>query len=209
MKKHCFLCILTTLLFIGCKSREDKAVEVIKTELFKTLDDYSSYEPIETKIDSSFTSIYNDSRISDWGARFGNLLTSMDEYYAQLKEAESYMQIWRGIPTPLGRSEYTKANKKYHNIREEGQGVLKTMGELSDSIKARKKIVPINKFRGWSVHHKFRSKNKEGNFVIFDHIYILDKEMKNIIDEYDVQDIDQMKPRVIIDMALRYDSNDI
>lgn len=45
-----------TAIFIlsGCKSKEEKALEIIKNEMFKTLYDFESYQPIETKIDSAF-----------------------------------------------------------------------------------------------------------------------------------------------------------
>jgi len=47
--------LLSLLLFTGCMSREkrfyrDKALEIIKIDLVNTLDDYDSYEPIETTI---------------------------------------------------------------------------------------------------------------------------------------------------------------
>lgn len=45
-----------TAIFIlsGCKSKEEKALEIIKNEMFKTLYDFESYQPIETKVDSAF-----------------------------------------------------------------------------------------------------------------------------------------------------------
>lgn len=59
MKKILFLATVV-LVMTGCKSREEKAAELIKQEMFKTLYDFESYEPIEIKIDSAFTSIYTD-----------------------------------------------------------------------------------------------------------------------------------------------------
>lgn len=204
MIKSCYLFIVIAILFTACKSKEDKAQEVIKTELFKTLDDYSSYEPIETKVDSFFTSIYDDPRISDWGAMFGIMLRNAEKSSEQLKSAEVDMKIWQGSSSLFGLNKYADAHREYNRIKEEGQSFLKIMGELSDSIKVKKGTLSIHEFIGWKVNHKFRSKNKEGNFVISDQIYIFDKEMKEIIDEYDLQDNDQMKSRVLIDIALNY-----
>lgn len=116
------------------------------------------------------------------------------------------MQIWKGSSSLFGLNKYTDAHREYNRMLKEGQDVLKTMSELSDSIKAKKEILSIPEFNGWRVHHKFRSKNKEGNFVISDQIYVFDKEMKNIVYEYNMQDIEPMKLKVVIDMALRYDS---
>ena len=44
-------------MLVGCQSREEKAAELIKQEMFKTLYDFESYEPIETKIDLSLIHI--------------------------------------------------------------------------------------------------------------------------------------------------------
>lgn len=204
MIKYYYLFMLITLTFTACKSKEDKAQEVIKAELFKALDDYSSYEPIETKVDSFFTSIYDDPRISDWGTMFGIMLRNAEESSELLKRAEVDKKIWQGSSTLFGLNKYTDAHRECNRIKEEGQSFFKIMGDLSDSIKARKEELILNEFIGWKVNHKFRSKNKDGNFVISDHVYIFDKEIKNIVDEYDQQDIDQAKSKVLIDMALRY-----
>ena len=56
-----FLALLLCLSFTQCKSKEDKANELIKDYMFKNLYDFDSYQPIETKIDSAFHTIYNDS----------------------------------------------------------------------------------------------------------------------------------------------------
>ena len=55
------------LLLCSCQSREEKVAELIKQEMFKTLYDFESYEPIETKIDSAFTSISQILFLNDMG----------------------------------------------------------------------------------------------------------------------------------------------
>ena len=42
------------------QTEKKKPQNLIKQEMFKTLYDFESYEPIEIKIDSAFTSIYTD-----------------------------------------------------------------------------------------------------------------------------------------------------
>lgn len=63
MKKIIFITLSAIFVLSGCKSKEDKALEVIKNQMFQTLYDFESYQPIETKIDSAFLSIYTDSAI--------------------------------------------------------------------------------------------------------------------------------------------------
>ena len=64
MKTLLFIVASATILLSGCKSKEEKANELIKDDMFKVLYDFASYEPIETNIDSAFTSVYTDSIIT-------------------------------------------------------------------------------------------------------------------------------------------------
>ena len=66
MKKVLFL-LVAIIALVGCKSKEEKAAEMIKKELFKTLYDFDSYQPIETKVDSAFYSAYTDSMVLKHG----------------------------------------------------------------------------------------------------------------------------------------------
>ncbi len=63
MKAKVLPIILIAVIFTACQSKEEKLNKLIKDDLFKTLYDFESYEPIETIIDSAFTSIYRDSTI--------------------------------------------------------------------------------------------------------------------------------------------------
>lgn len=63
MKK--ILHILPILLIItGCVNKKEKMVYLVEENLFKSLYNYSSYESIETFVDSAFTSIYFDALIA-------------------------------------------------------------------------------------------------------------------------------------------------
>ena len=60
-KTHLILLLLALpLAFTSCKSNEDKANELVKNELSKTLYDFESYEPIETKVSEAYETAYND-----------------------------------------------------------------------------------------------------------------------------------------------------
>ena len=59
MKKILFLFLFMPLL-ISCKSNEDKINDLIREQMFQTLYDYQSYEPIETHITETLYSPEND-----------------------------------------------------------------------------------------------------------------------------------------------------
>ena len=60
MTKCTLILSLFPMLFSCSPSREEKAAEIAKSEMIKILYNAGSYEPIETQIDSAFTSIYTD-----------------------------------------------------------------------------------------------------------------------------------------------------
>ena len=45
MKTLLFIVVSATMLLSGCKSKEEKANELIKDDMFKVLYDFASYEP--------------------------------------------------------------------------------------------------------------------------------------------------------------------
>lgn len=51
MKKFVLLLSLAALILVSCESNEDKVNKLIRAELFKSLYDFHSYEPISTMID--------------------------------------------------------------------------------------------------------------------------------------------------------------
>lgn len=53
-----------TVSFVSCKSHEEKIQDLIREQMFQTLYDYKSYEPIETiNIQEEFHTLQNDSGI--------------------------------------------------------------------------------------------------------------------------------------------------
>ena len=113
MRKILFI-LLPTFLLVGCKSREEKVAELIKQEMFKTLYDFESYEPVETKIDSAFTSIYTDSVIKSYAYIARSFLDDVQEGLDKVKDAQRTAEIWRDSYSSYGRGKYEEA---YNEMR--------------------------------------------------------------------------------------------
>lgn len=60
MKQIYFVLIISPLLFSCTQTKEEKAAEIAKSEMIKILYNVDSYEPIETQVDSAYTSVYTD-----------------------------------------------------------------------------------------------------------------------------------------------------
>ena len=117
MRKILFLMIFA-LIMAGCKSREEKVAEVIKQEMFKTLYDFESYEPIETKIDSAFTSIYTDTLALLYANEVSEMFNELDDAKMEYESAKSTMEIWSDSYSSLGVYKFNEAKKKVNDYIE-------------------------------------------------------------------------------------------
>jgi hypothetical protein len=191
----------------SCKSREEKANELIKAELFKTLYDFSSYEPIETIIDSAFTSIYTDSTILTHAYIIKGCIDRLDKYISEINSARSSMDIWGDSYSSYSRRKYNDALEKFETNLEKAKTVMKKMNESMLFIKGR-----IDKFEtshiGFQAKHKFRCKSKGGNFTIGNYLYIIDEKFEKIISVIDLDDDDNEEMKKIIDEAKEFEVTD-
>ena len=110
------------------------------------------------------------------------------------------------------RSEFTKYRNEANKYSDEAKEEIKkyetyvNMGmQYVDSVMIIvKDFVP--EFFGWQVKHRFRSKNKAGNFSIGDYIYFIDPKFKKIINKEDSEDEEFIKIRKLIDEMIKTSS---
>ena len=184
MRKILFLMAITIMLVV-CQSREEKAAELIKQEMFKTLYDFESYEPIETKIDSAFTSIYSDTLALLYANKVKDMFDELDEAKSDYENAKSSMEIWADSYSTLGRYKFNEARQKVKDYIDKINSTLEVTDGIYEKIKKRN-IEIGHKFIGWKAQHKFRCKTKGGNFDLGYYIYVFDKDMKSIIYKEDL-----------------------
>ena len=202
MKKLIFA-FLTCIVLFGCKSKEDKVADLIKDEMFKTLYDFESYEPIETKIDSAFKSIYMDSMILHH-AYIAKI--NIDECNASLEkanEAKETMEIWSDSYSSMGVSRHEKAEGIYTEQIREACLCMLTIIEKMDTIK-NLSLDFSTEFMGWKATHKFRCKTKGGNFNIGNYMYVFDKSINQIIHTEDLDEKEIRKLKDIIKTPERF-----
>lgn len=201
MKTKLFQVILILAVLGACKSKEEKANELIKDKMFKTLYDFTSYEPVETKIDSAFSSIYRDSLILDWAISTSVHVTLAKDYLNEAESAKDIMDIWSG-----GYSSYSSAKWKeaYNDFQEKiklADFHLEKIKLYSDSIKTSSESF-VKEFIGWQATHLFRAKTKGGQPDLATYIYIFDPKVEKILHSEDSDDEDLKKYRGLIDEAI-------
>lgn len=193
----------------GCKSKEEKAAEIIKKEMFKTLYDFESYQPIETTVDSAFYSPYTDSTILSHGYIINELLSEANKNLEKIKEAQSSMEIWSDSYSSYGLTKYYDAKEKMSLALEKANLYIKVIDTEGDSIRMLSKDIKPT-FYGWKITHKFRCKTKGGNSTIGNYIYIFDKNIEHIIHKEDTEDEDLINIKSLIKECLEKEvaSND-
>lgn len=196
-----WLPIIVLTILSGCKSKEEKAIEMIKKEMFKTLYDYESYQPIETTVDSAFYSPYTDSTILSHGYVIKELLSEANKNLEEIKEAHTSMEIWSDSYSSYGLTKYYDAKEKMSSALEKGNLYIKYMNIEGDSIRMLSKDIKST-FYGWKVTHKFRCKTKGGNSTIGNYVYIFDKKIEHIIYKEDTEDEDLINTKSLIKECL-------
>lgn len=186
------------LLIVSCSSKEEKANELIKADMFKSLYDYESYQPIETIIDSSFIEAKKDSIVRGYAYLLIENLNIINKSLDKVESEKRSLDIWSDSYSLYGRGQYLD---HYRNIKKELadiKGYMTIANTLMFSIKTRADSLGTS-FIGWEAKHKFRCKNKGGNPDIGNYLYVFDKDMKRITYKEDLEDKDIISLNSAID----------
>lgn len=192
MKKGSILFMVLSVSIIlvsGCKSREEKALETIKTEMYKTINDFDSYQPIETKFDSLENNIFGDTINVDRIKKIDRLVTVIDMAEAKYKKAE---EIYNKYSQPRYANSYTdyfrNEAKEAASIMEDCMATAETNGEpLKEEVHKffNGNLKLVGDFYGWRVTHKFRCKTGDGKSGIYTFTYLMDKDCEKIYRYFD------------------------
>lgn len=197
--------ILSLGVLTGCKSKEEKAAELIKTELSKTLYDFDSYQPIETTVKEAKSTPYNDSLC--W-AKAAVLAVGMNQYIEKVHEATNSVeraQIW-GAPTYYSSS---YSDRNYYKYLEEGRSAMVeanlsaiVCNDIADSLSAIIQCLDTSVVIGWEVQHSFRCKTRGGSPEIAHYRYVVDKKFKKVLLREDSESKDDKHTREAIEMVV-------
>lgn len=183
-----FILVLATAIVAtivsSCKSKEEKAAELIKQELSYELYDFQSYEPITTVVTEAKDIPANNkdclTKASYANERFETAIKHMKD----VKYALEMMNLW-GPPTKCSSS---YSNSKYYEYKDDYVTAMKianvyikhynsTIDELDSLIKNTHPSETI----GYNVEHSFRCRTKAGFWTIEHCKFLVDKDFENII----------------------------
>ena len=181
--------IITLVALIGLcscgQSKEEKAQEMAANYLKGVLYHFDSYEPLQTKVDSTFVALSTDREAIELTLDMLKLFQSAQEYADKIESAESSMEIWSpsGYSSAYSKGEYRRAKEE----RDNNQRLLdKTKDRIQNQfskIKSRQSyleaeaLLKIGDFNGWKVYHKFKSLNGAGTLDLFgEYVFFCDED---------------------------------
>lgn len=171
-----FSFIIAAICLFGCASNEDKAIDAINKYMYKTLDDYNGYEIVEIKMDSFFTSIYNNPLALRYGDSISNNIINIGAAHGTV------------LTTDFNISDNDKTLVR--SLIENSKNSLLTIKKYSDSIRCMGMVQPV--FQGWQACVKYRSKNNQGQIKLSESTYILDKESLEVVDNVSSHDFQNL-----------------
>ena len=179
-----FLIAILAFSVISCKSREEKALETIREEMNKTLDDFNSYEPIETKIDSLKYDRYGDTLLVNVILRTKITEGMIDLFEKDYKKAKQLFDIWDD-PRMYNFSSfaYDKRKKAHEDMQMAAIGMEvseKALQENLDTLLIMDKK-HTGELYGWRVSHKYRCKSKDGTSSLNHLVYFMDKKCEKVL----------------------------
>lgn len=194
MKKFFYFAFFVAVLVSCSQSKEQKAEELIKDSLKKSLYKPETYKPVETKVDSAFAP-YDDPALFEELAELGTLNSEYEDLEEKAKRAKSSMAIWSGpYQTAFGRNEYQEAKDEYDEANAEIEK-LKTKGK-----KQYEKVVTMlqgeRKFIGYKALHNYRADNNAGNTMIGNTIFFIDENFTEVQYSMEVEEYDQVQEAI-------------
>lgn len=152
--------------------------------MFKTLPDFESYEPVETKIDSLKNDRYGDTLVAKLVLKMRLMDGVIEEFDKDYKEAKRIFNIWDD-PRMYHYSGFAlnKRNNAYNDMQTALIGKIATEN-VRESYLDTLLILDKNhtgELYGWRVHHKFRCNTEDGSPSLCDYVYFMDKKCENIL----------------------------
>ncbi len=200
--KNIFTLLTVSIFICSCSTNESKIEDLISDYMFKNLNDFDSYESIELKVDSCYTSIYTDSFIVK---RANNVYT----FAKQSKELRKEERIHHNYI--INNAKYITLDgvfEKYMASSEASQKLWSMINENIKIIENENEIIKVKanefvpKLNGWQATHRFRCKNAGGTYTINNYMFYFDSDITKITSFTNLDDNKNYEIIKIIDAAI-------
>lgn len=151
-----FTFAIVTLLFTSCKSKEEKAAELMDKYAFENAYDYQSYEPIKTTVSEAHNVFFTNKAAIAIAACI----------YEKIKYVVA-----------------SGTDSEKNDLAEDG--IAKMIDDDMDVFIYAYENQNKDSLIGYEIHHDYRIKNKLGEYAIYHECFYTDPDMKKVSIHYD------------------------
>lgn len=180
--------VVMVMCLVSCSpSPQDKAEALVAEAMKMSLYVPESYEPLATQIDSAFAP-YASPEFYDKVIEFMELSDELEDCERDMKWAKSSMLSSKEIAhwSEYSRNEYEDDKAEYEEC------VAKYDDLQSEREKLKDEIYEIasgqEEFIGYHIFHRFRCKNNANMSMVSDMLFLVDKDMVQILASYDAEE---------------------
>lgn len=190
MKHFNFVAMIVVMVMclVSCSpSPQDKAEALVAEAMKMSLYVPESYEPLATQIDSAFAP-YASPELYYMVIEFMELSDELEDCERDMKWAKSSMLSSKGMAhwSEYSRNEYEDDKAEYEEC------VAKYDDLQSEREKLKDEIYEIasgqEEFIGYHIFHRFRCKNNANMSMVSDMLFLVDKDMVQILASYDAEE---------------------
>ena len=182
--KKLFLLLSIFFILTSCgKSNEERINDLIAEATKASLYIPESYDPVSTQCDTLYRDIINPANI-DKSAKIMSLIRDVQRTQREIERDIEICEFTQG-KYDYRYNEYSKKVRKGEEKRDELKAQAnKLFAELQ------KDFYKDRGFYGFIVEHRFRAKNNMGTVMFGDMIYIINKDITEVVAAYDTSDND-------------------
>lgn len=180
--------VVMVMCLVSCSpSPQDKAEALVAEAMKMSLYVPESYEPLVTQVDSAFAP-YASPELYDMVIEFMELSDELEDCERDMKWAKSSMLSSKEIAhwSEYSRNEYEDDKAEYEEC------VAKYDDLQSEREKLKDEIYEIasgqEEFIGYHIFHRFRCKNNANMSMVSDMLFLVDKDMVQILASYDAEE---------------------
>ena len=176
--------VIVAVTITSCKSKEEKAAELIKQKLSQVLYDFESYEPIETVVTEAKHIPTNDSACINKALDAIIYHGVAVKFVEDSKSAFETMCIWDSPSryfTSYSDNRYYESKYEFIESLKKANICIKIYNSSIDDLKIMMKNTNPSETIGYNVEHTFRCKSKDGIWLIVHYRFVVDKKIKKII----------------------------
>ena len=181
--------LITAVIFcISCsQTPRTKATVLVQKRVKKSLTFPDSYEKIEITIDSAFAP-YNDPDYYEKMLTVGRYDQEIQRNEDSIKKLESSMEFWSKFHSAYEKIRFNEDSVLCETCTQRGTELKsyadKVYSELAKFIKQPRRFI------GYKVIHEYRAKKNSDEDFIDGYLYIIDKDCKKILAEYNLDSED-------------------